>query len=170
MLSFKQFLKEEWSARQFKDNTGHFATTHTHREKIGGKEVKIEISHAHDHAHKDYSPAHKRLYGRASVAFFVNDHAERSAAKMNPKHAVRVIKHVRDKVKEFVNMNHEHPVTSLAYTAEDDKTPAGKKAAKKKLGVYKRLANREGFKTTRDTMERNWKVSLGKKRNANTAK
>lgn len=115
-------LREEWKRKENGPDGEHEIT---HTSKIGKHEVQVKFDHdpiEKPHDHGDYE-----------LSFSVND--KMSAHGQGKEHAVKIFKHVADKVKEF---KAKHKPKSISYMASDED---GFKTDKKDH-IYHRMAKR----------------------------
>ena len=130
-------LREEWKRKENGPDGEHEIT---HTSTIGKHEVQVKFEHdpiEKPHDHGDYE-----------LSFSVNN--KMSAHGKGKEHAVKIFKHVTDKVKEF---KQTHKPKSISYMASDED---GAKTDKKDH-IYSRMAKRLiGSAKAKHTVEPGW--------------
>lgn len=128
MISFKQFLKEEWRREELDDHV-----LHHHVQNVAGHEVHVKV-------HK--LPHWYDTRGNHNVSFFINgtmNHGD--AGHKSTETSMHILKHVHKTINDFVST---HKPRVLSFSATDNDT--AHRDAKDKLygGLAKKIAKQHG--------------------------
>lgn len=136
MIRFKSFISEDtndgWTEK--KNVHGHYLE---HNAKIHGHHVKFSASTI-PNLDDDYGPSDPHHY---EVSFEVNHTLNSRSNKVQPHHALAILKHVRDKVKETVQKT---GAKKISWDASD----VDEHMMKKKHELYKHFAKSLGKKVS----------------------